>query len=105
MEVFKNIMTVVQGITAVITLLTLFIKPIRKKVFGVILDVESIKEGLRCVLRDRITAIYYKNLDNKTLREYEFQNLEKAYAGYKALDGNSFVDHIYEEMMEWSIAR
>lgn len=64
---------------------------------------EKIREGQRCLLRSEIVRIYYRHKTDNQLREYEFRNLEQCYIAYKALDGNSFIDHIYAEMQEWEI--
>lgn len=77
----------------------LLIKPIREWLLGT----EKIREGQRCLLRSEIVRIYYRHKEDKQLREYEFRNLEQCYKAYKALNGNSFIDHIYAEMQEWDI--
>lgn len=77
----------------------LLVKPVRDWIFGT----EQIREGQRCLLRSEIVRIYYRHKDDKKLREYEFRNLEQCYQAYKALGGNSFIDHIYAEMQEWDI--
>ena len=61
------------------------------------------KETDRCLLRDRITAIYYKNRVESSLRQYEYENLERLYNQYKKLGGNSFVDKIWKEVQEWEV--
>ena len=77
----------------------LLIKPVREWLLGT----EKIREGQRCLLRSEIVRIYYRHKEDKQLREYEFRNLEQCYKAYKALGGNSFIDHIYAEMQEWEI--
>ena len=79
--------------------MALLIKPIREWILGTGL----IKEGLRCLLRSEITGIYYKHKEDKKLREFEYKNIEFCYKAYKALKGNSFIDHIHAEMQEWEI--
>lgn len=67
--------------------------------------INAIAEGQRCLLRGEITEIYYKHADDPapTLREYERQNLDKAYAGYVALNGNSYIKDIYQLMRAWRV--
>lgn len=77
----------------------LLIKPIREKLLGT----EQIREGQRCLLRSEIVRIYYRHKEEKQFREYEFKNLDNCYKAYKALGGNSFIDHIFAEMQEWDI--
>lgn len=88
-----------KDICSIATCVVLVVKPIRDWFFGTGL----IKEGLRCLLRAEIVRLYYRHKDEKKLREFEFKNLEFCYKAYKALKGNSFVDHIYAEMQEWEI--
>jgi len=61
------------------------------------------KETDKCLLRDRITNIYFKHYRECEMREYEYENVSYLYKQYKKLDGNSFVDKIWREMQEWKI--
>ena len=47
--------------------------------------------------------VYREHKDTRTLSEYEYRHLEYCYKAYKAVGGNSFIDHIYAEMQEWDI--
>ena len=61
-------------------------------------------EALRCLLRDRITGIYYKHLADGELHAYELEDLSQLYASYKQLGGNSYVKNIYKQMTEeWRV--
>ena len=64
---------------------------------------EDRRETDRCLLRDRITSIYYKNKFSSEIRQYEYENLERLYKQYKKLDGNSFIDKIWNEIQDWSV--
>lgn len=88
-----------KDICSIATCAALIIKPVREWIMGT----EAIREGQRCLLRAEIVRMYYRHRENKTLREYEFKLLEQCYQAYKALGGNSFIDHIYAEMQEWEI--
>lgn len=88
-----------RDISAIATCAVLFIKPLRNKLLGL----ENLTEGLRCLLRAEIVKIYYRHVDSKTLREYEYKTISACYAAYKALKGNSFIDHIFHEMEDWDI--
>lgn len=81
------------------TCAALLIRPVREWLLGT----EALREGQRCLLRSEIVRLYYRNHAQRQLREYEYRNLEQCYRAYKALKGNSFVDHIYGEMQEWEI--
>lgn len=99
METFYAVVEVVRDIGTIITVSALLIKPIRERLLGT----AAIQEAQRCLLRAEIVRLYYRHNEEKKLREYEYRNLEQCYQGYKALKGNSFVDHIHAEMQEWEI--
>ncbi len=99
MEVLKTIAGYAGNICTIATCAALLIKPIRERLLGT----ADIREGQRCLLRSEIVRIYYRHHDDKQLREYEYKNLSQCYKAYKALGGNSFIDHIYGEMQEWEI--
>ena len=63
----------------------------------------KIKRGQLCQLRGDMLTIYYHNKDNKKIRQYEMQNFLLLYEAYKALGGNSFVDKIHKEVLEFEI--
>lgn len=86
-------------ICQIATCAALLIKPIREWLMGT----GAIREGQRCLLRTEIVRMYYRHREEKKLREFEFKLVEQCYKAYKALGGNSFVDHIYAEMLEWEI--
>lgn len=86
-------------ICAIATCAALVVKPVREWLMGT----KEIREGQRCLLRSEIVKIYYRHVRDKQLHEYEFRNLVQCYEAYKALRGNSFIDHIYAEMQEWGI--
>ena len=72
-------------------------------VVPVIVSVQKIKNGMKCQLRSEMLQIYYHNRENKTIRQYEYENFVMLYEAYKALKGNSFIDKIYEEVHDWEI--
>jgi hypothetical protein len=72
-------------------------------VVPVIVSVQKIKDGMRCQLRSEMLQIYYHNREDKTIRQYEYENFVMLYEAYKALKGNSFIDKIYEEVHDWEI--
>ncbi len=69
----------------------------------VIVTVKKIASGTKCQLRSEMLRIYYHNREEKTIRQYEYENFVFLYEAYKALKGNSFIDRIYEEVKEWEI--
>ena len=88
-------------ITCIIALIVMLVKPIRERIFGE----KTIKEGQMCLLRSEIVRTYYRHLSEKKMHQHEYENLCFCYKAYKKLGGNSFIDHIYEEMQEWTIVR
>ena len=101
METFFHIVEIASCILTLSTLAMLFIKPIREKVF----NTRRTLEGERCLLRSEMLKIYYRNLENETIKQYEFENYIKLYEAYKSLDGNSFIDEINEEIRHWKVMR
>lgn len=77
----------------------LLIRPVREWIMGT----NVIREGQRCLLRSEIVRIYYRNHEERKLREFEFKNMEQCYKAYKKLKGNSFIDRLRQEMQEWDI--
>lgn len=69
----------------------------------VIVLVVKLINGQRCQLRSEMLQIYYHNRDNKTIRQYEYENFVMLYEAYKALKGNSFIDKIYSEIKKWEV--
>lgn len=96
---WQTIVTAATDITVLVGCMALFVRPIRERVLGL----KASKDGQKCLLRAEIVRIYYRNLETRTLRQYEYENLCACYKAYLALGGNSFVKHIYEEMQEWKV--
>ena len=91
--------TIVGDITVIFGLLALLVKPIRKRL---LVDKDT-RNGQLCLLRSEIVRTYYRHLDHKTMRQVEFENVDLCYKAYVALGGNSFVEHIFKEMQEWTV--
>ena len=88
-------------ISCIIALALLLIKPIREKLFGE----AKIREGYKCLLRSEIVRIYYRHLEQKEMHQYEYENMCYCYKAYKEMGGNSFVDHIFEDMQDWTVVQ
>ena len=69
----------------------------------VIVSVRKIANGTRCQLRSEMLRIYYNNREAGKIRQYEYENFILAYDAYKALGGNSFIEHINEEVRSWKV--
>ena len=72
---------------------------------GIWRSIRAEKDGVLCLLRSNIRAIYYRHCDepDPTIREYERQDLDDLYAGYHTLGGNHFVDDLYARMRDWKV--
>jgi hypothetical protein len=66
-------------------------------------QMDKLADGVKCQLRSDMLRIYYRNRESKKIRQYEYENFVFLYEAYKALDGNSFIDKIYDEVKEWEI--
>ena len=58
-------------------------------------------EVLKELLRERIMEIYRRNKHLRQLEEHERFELKQAYASYKSINGNSYIDGYYETMDQW----
>lgn len=97
-----DLATIVQwakDICAIATCAALIIRPVRERLMGT----EAIREGQRCLLRSELVRLYYRHQDEKQLREFEYKLMDQCFKAYKALKGNSFIDHICGEMYKWEI--
>ena len=89
-------------ITAAATLVT-EIGILMAVVIPVIVAVRKISNGTRCQLRSEMLRTYYRHREDGQIRQYEYENVVLLYKAYKALGGNTFVDHIYNEINEWEV--
>ena len=96
-----NILDIVQLILALMTLVGIFCKPLREKLF----NNKKTLEGERCLLRSQMLGTYYRNKDSGQIHQYELENFLKLYDAYKALGGNSFIDDVYKEVTKWEMIR
>lgn len=60
-------------------------------------------EALKAMLRNNITSTYYKHVEDKTLREYEFEEMIQASETYFKLGGNSYIRELHDKMCEWDV--
>ena len=98
-ELAAGVLWVCSGITTVAAALVLFVKPIRERVLGA----KKQAEGIKCLLRSEMLRTYYHHREDKQVRQFEYENFILAYKAYKAMKGNSFIDHIKSEVDEWEI--
>lgn len=98
-EVLYDVAGFCSIVTVIVTTIVLFVKPLREKVLGI----KEIKEGLKCLLRAEMLSVYYKNRTEDKIRQYEYENFVFCYKAYKKLKGNSFIDHIKNEVDKWEV--
>lgn len=96
---FSQVVTVCSGVMSILALAAMLIKPIREKVLGT----KKIAAGQKCLLRSDMLKTYYKHKDTDTIRQFELENFILEYNAYKALDGNSFIDRVYDEVTKWDV--
>ena len=60
-------------------------------------------EVLKELLRERIMAIYRRNKAKRELEEHEKIELDRSYASYKSIKGNSYIDDYYKRMQTWTV--
>jgi hypothetical protein len=99
MQTLLVLAQVASGITGIVAALMLLIRPAREHLLGL----SAVKDGQKCLLRSLMLHVYYKHRDDRTIRQYEFENFIFAYKAYKTLKGNSFVDKLYSEIKEWEV--
>lgn len=99
MNILHTITQYAAWFSTIVAALVIIVKPFREKLF----DTKKIKDGQKCLLRERMLSIYYKHLDEKKLHQYEYENFLYLYKAYKALGGNSFIDKIKLEVDTWTI--
>ena len=60
-------------------------------------------EVLKELLRERMMAIYGRNMARRELEEHEKVELDRAYTLYKQMGGNSYIDDYYARMRTWKV--
>lgn len=93
MEEIANTLTVLKTVEIILSLCLI----------PLIIAIINLINGMKCQLRSDMLHIYYQNKDNERIRQYELENFIYLYKAYKALHGNSFIDKIYKEVMEWEV--
>ncbi|MBR2472813.1 MAG: hypothetical protein IKB44_02540 [Clostridia bacterium] len=99
LEIIKIAAEICGSLSTIAALAVLFIKPLRERVLGM----KKVMDGQKCLLRADMLRTYYKHKDSEKIRQYEYENFLTTYDAYKALGGNSFIEHIYSEVTEWEV--
>ena len=69
----------------------------------VVISINKISNAQRCQLRSEMLRTYYHHVEEKEIRQYEYENFVALYEAYKVLKGNSFIDKIYKEVQSWEV--
>lgn len=93
MEEIANTLTVLKTVEIILSLCLI----------PLTIAIVNLLNGMKCQLRSDMLHIYYQYKDVKRIRQYEFENFVYLYKAYKALRGNSFIDKIYKEVMQWEV--
>lgn len=73
------------------------------KVDGLTRMYQSLEISAKDVLREKIVALYENNKEGRKLKHFEKRALDQYYKDYKAMNGNSYIDIIYERMKTWEV--
>lgn len=101
MDIIKEIASLASAISTILLLLIMLVKPLRNIFFGL----KDLQEGQKCMLRSDMLRIYYKHIQDREIHQHEYENFMYEYKAYKALKGNSFVEHIKNEVETWGVIR
>ena len=99
MTLLANFVRACSAISTVMALALLLIRPLRKWALGL----KQMEDGQKCLLRAEMLRTYYRHRDEGRIRQYELENFLTTYKAYRALGGNSFIEHIYTEVSRWDI--
>lgn len=64
---------------------------------------KALEISAKDVLREKIVCMYESNKDQRRLRHFERRALDQYYKDYKAMNGNSYIDIIYDRMKTWEV--
>ena len=87
MDYIQKILQICGLIMNLSAVLTLLVKPVREKLFGI----SDMREGQTGQDREG------------KLRQHDYENFVLMYHAYKAMKGNSFIDKIYKEVQEMEV--
>lgn len=98
-EVLTAVVWFCSCLTTIAAACLLIVKPLREKVLGI----KNEDEGVKCLLRSDMLRTYYRHRESKQIRQFEYENFILMYKAYKAKGGNSFIDHIKQEVDDWEV--
>lgn len=101
----KEILTVTVWLCSCLTTIAAAVVLIGKPVRKWAKNNEAEDEGVKCLLRSDMLRTYYSCRASEQIRQFEYENFMLEYRAYKARGGNSFIDHIKEEVEEWEVVQ
>lgn len=79
------------------------VQPFKEQDEKLLQKIELLTSSSNDLLRKDMTDIYYKFLPYKKILQFEKECFIKLYDDYVKQGGNSYIQHIYAEMMEWEV--
>lgn len=64
---------------------------------------DNLHQGQRDILRQKIMAFYNAHKHDKVLTFDDKDNIDALYMDYKAINGNSYIDRVYNRMIRWEV--
>lgn len=64
---------------------------------------EKLHQGQRDILRQKLMAIYTRHKNDRLLSYDEKDDIDALYKDYKAINGNSYIDRVYNRMTTWNV--
>lgn len=99
MNIFQWIVLICGGLLTITNFALLWSRPLKAYREGN----KQLVEGQKCILRSEMLSMYYRHLEEKSLRQHERENFDLLYKAYKALGGNSFIEDVYGEVRDWLV--
>ena len=65
--------------------------------------IQSIREGIKCSLRNDILDIYDRCKETQEITRYQLLSIKQSYDVYKKFKGNSFVKDIVEKVNTFKV--
>lgn len=76
---------------------------IQPKLDGIARQNEVLIEGQRDTLRHFIVSLYRLHKKERVLTETEKEMLDEFYQDYKSINGNHYIDRVYQRMEGWTV--
>ena len=64
---------------------------------------DNLHQGQRDILRQKIMTFYDSHKHDKILTFDDKDNIDALYTDYKAINGNSYIDRVYNRIIRWKV--